>query len=94
VAARDAVAHLTRDRGPDGGFWMHVDADVLDDGLMPAVDYRVPDGLSWEELTAAMRTAIDSHHVVGLELTIYNPMLDPNGADARGLVPVISDALA
>ena len=85
AAARAAVAHLTRDRGPDRGFWMHVDADVLDDAIMPAVDYRLPDGLSWDELTTAMRIAIESHRVVGLELTIYNPKLDPDGAGARGL---------
>lgn len=24
----------------DGGFWTHLDADVLDDSIMPAVDYR------------------------------------------------------
>ena len=93
VAAREAVAHLTRDLGPDNGFWLHVDADVLDDAIMPAVDYRLPDGLSWEELTTAMRIAIKSHRVVGLEVTIYNPTLDPDGAGARGLTKVIGDAL-
>jgi arginase len=94
AAASEAVAHLTRDRGPDRGFWMHVDADVLDDAIMPAVDYRLPDGLTWEELTTAMRIAIESHRVVGLEVTIYNPKLDPDGAGARGLVNAIANALA
>ena len=28
------------------GFWIHLDADALDDAIMPAVDYRLPDGLS------------------------------------------------
>ena len=37
------------------GIWIHVDADVLDDRIMPAVDYRLPGGLSWEELSAALR---------------------------------------
>jgi arginase len=93
AAARDAVLHLTRDRGPDGGFWIHVDADVLEDAIMPAVDYRLPGGLSWEDLTAALRIAIQSGRAVGLELTIYNPKLDPSGAGARGLARVIGDAL-
>jgi arginase len=30
------------------GFWVHLDGDVLGDELMPAVDYRHPDGLSWD----------------------------------------------
>jgi arginase len=94
AATRDAVAHLTRSGGPDAGFWVHVDADVLDDTIMPAVDYRLPGGLSWEDLTTALRIAIESRRVVGLEVTIYNPMLDPDGAGARGLASVIGDALA
>jgi arginase family enzyme len=32
--------------------------------------------------------------VVGLEVTIYNPRLDPDSSGARGLVNVIGDALA
>jgi arginase len=94
AAARDAVAHLTRDDGPDGGFWIHIDADVLDDEIMPAVDYRLPGGLSWEELTTALRTALASRRAVGLEVTIYNPKLDPDRAGARGLARVLGDALA
>ncbi|MGH9160561.1 MAG: arginase family protein [Vicinamibacteraceae bacterium] len=94
AAAREAIAHLTRDGGPEAGFWVHVDADVLDDAIMPAVDYRLPGGLSWDELTTALRMAVESHRVVGLEVTIYNPTLDPDGAGARGLVKVIGDAFA
>ena len=33
------------------GFWVHLDVDVLDDALMPAVDYRHPGGLTWQEAT-------------------------------------------
>jgi arginase len=94
AAACEAVAHLTRDGGPDAGFWIHVDADVLDDAIMPAVDYRLPDGLSWDELTRTLRMAIESRRAVGLELTIYNPKFDADGAGARGLVRVLADALA
>jgi arginase len=93
AAASEAVAHLTRSGGPDGGFWIHVDADVLHDEIMPAVDYRLPDGLSWDELTAALRIAIQSGRAVGLEVTIYNPKLDPGGEGARGLVDALAHAL-
>lgn len=100
AAAHEAVAHLTRGAGdgaddgdgPDRGFWIHVDADVLDDAIMPAVDYRLPGGLSWNELTTVMRAAIGSGRAAGLEVTIYNPKLDPDGTGARGLADAICTA--
>ena len=57
TGAQEAVKHLTRQNGPNGGFWIHVDADVLDDAIMPAVDYRIPGGLSWAELATVLRIA-------------------------------------
>jgi hypothetical protein len=47
AAAEQALVHLTRPGAPDH-FWVHVDADVFDDTVMPAVDYRQPGGLSAE----------------------------------------------
>ncbi|MGH9555815.1 MAG: arginase family protein [Terriglobales bacterium] len=92
-AARDAVAHLTREGGPQGGFWIHLDADALDDAIMPAVDYRIPDGLSWDELGTVLRIAMRSGRAVGLEITIYNPKLDPEGASGRGLAATVGSSL-
>jgi arginase len=86
-AARAAVAHLARE-GLDG-FWIHCDVDALDDAIMPAVDYRMPGGLSWDELTITLRTAMATGRAVGLELTIFNPRLDPDGAIARDLVDAV-----
>jgi arginase len=86
-AAQAAVAHLDRD--DLDGLWIHCDVDALDDALMPAVDYRMPGGLSWSELTTTLRTAIASGRAVGLELTIFNPRLDPDGAIARKLVGAV-----
>ncbi|MQA29559.1 MAG: arginase family protein [Luteitalea sp.] len=89
----EAVAHLTRADGPRSGFWIHVDTDVLDDAVMPAVDYRLPGGLSWESLTRALHVATRSDRAVGLEVTIYNPTLDKQGDGARRLVRALADAL-
>lgn len=90
---RDALDQLTREGGPER-FWIHLDADVLSDNILPAVDYRQPGGLAWEELELALRVAIDSGRVAGLDLTIYNPKLDPEGAGARGLAKILAEALA
>jgi arginase len=87
-AARDALAHLERTDGP-AGFWVHFDVDVLDDAIMPAVDYHLPDGLTWEELTSVLRTAVASDHATGLDITIFNPTLDPDGRVTRILVDAL-----
>jgi arginase len=92
AAARQAIAHLERDEL--AGFWIHLDADALDDAIMPAVDYRMPQGLSWDELEAVLRRARASDGAVGLDVTIYNPSLDPERHAGRGLVRAIANALA
>jgi len=84
-SARDALDHLGRDDGPSG-FWIHLDVDVLDDAVMPAVDYRLPDGLGWGELTALLRVVGTYDRAIGLDLTIFNPTLDPDGQIATALV--------
>lgn len=63
--------------------------DALDDAAMPAVDYRMPGGLSLAELTTILRSAMASRRAVGLELTIFNPRLDPDGSLARDLVGAV-----
>jgi len=90
-AARAAVRQLTRD-GLEG-FFIHIDADSLSDDVMPAVDYRIPDGLSWGELKTTLQLALASGKVMGLELTIYNPTLDRDGAAGRGLVQLLATSL-
>jgi arginase len=90
-AARAAVDHLMR--AELDGFFIHLDADCLNDDIMPAVDFRVPGGLSWNELGAALRIILASGKAVGLEVTIYNPRLDEEGMAGRGLVDVLATAL-
>lgn len=90
-AATAAVEHLTRD--DLDGFFIHVDADSLSDDIMPAVEYRIPDGLSWDELRRTLQIAMSSGRAVGFEITVYNPSLDKDGSSGRGLVDTLSAAL-
>jgi arginase len=91
AAAARAVARLSR-TGLDG-IWIHLDADVLDDAIMPAVDYRMPGGLSWDELAAVLRAGM-SGGAVGIEVTIFNPKLDGDGSIARALVETLARGLS
>jgi arginase len=93
-AAQRAVEHLTAPERPTRGFFIHLDADVVSDDLMPAVDYRIPDGLTWDELRTVLEVALDSGRAVGIEITIYNPALDASGASGRELSRTLIKALS
>ena len=89
AAAARAVARLSP---VVGGFWVHLDADVLDDAIMPAVDYRMPGGLSWDELAVILRAAVTGG-AVGIDVTIFNPRLDGDGSIARAVADVLVKGL-
>jgi arginase len=91
-AVDDSLAVLTA--SDVDGFWVHIDVDVLDDDVMPAVDYRNPDGLSWEELTTIVRASIATGHARGLDLSIFNPSLDVERTLAARIVRFLGEALA
>jgi arginase len=62
-----------------GGFWVHLDVDVLDDEVMPAVDSRQPDGMSYADLGDVLVELLRSPLAAGMDVTILDPDLDPNG---------------
>ena len=93
-AARQAVTFLTRDGGPQDGFWIHLDADVFDETIMQSVDDPRPEGLTWDDGIAILRTAIASSQAAGLQIAIYNPDIDKDGSNGRGLAATIRNALA
>ncbi|MGE4249815.1 MAG: arginase family protein [Parvibaculaceae bacterium] len=86
-----ALARVTKDEL--AGFWIHFDVDVLADEIMPAVEYRMKDGLSYEELTRLLGAAFATGKVMGMTLTIYNPNLDPQRWIARKLVAKLLEIL-
>ncbi len=97
VLGAEAAAAQALDRllgqGKIAGFWIHLDADILDDSAMPAVDYRLPGGLSTAELSRILRTLMESGRAVGVEITVFNPALDQDGSIARRFVRSIADGL-
>jgi arginase len=85
--ARRAVATLAA-RGVEG-FWVHVDADVLDPEVMPAVDSPEPGGLTHRELAALLRALTAAELACGMQLTIFDPDLDPDGRLAGELAGTV-----
>ena len=83
-AARHAVAFLAG-AGVDAA-WLHIDADCLDDDVMPAVDWRDAGGMTPGELISLGRLLLESGLVVGMDVTIYNPGLDTSELTAGRLL--------
>jgi len=91
AAAQDVLGRVAR---PDlSGFWIHVDADVLDPSVVPAVDSPVPGGLALDELTELLRPLVQHPQALGLELTIYDPTLDPERTSAARLAELLERVL-
>src|SRR5918994_125909 len=76
------------------GFWVHLDADVLDDVIMPAVDSRQPDGLSYAELIELLRPFLGSPLAAGMQVTIFDPELDKNGKIAEEFTDALVEAFS
>jgi arginase len=73
--------------------WIHLDADVIRSAEMPAVDSPEPDGLSMAELTTVLRMFMKSCLPVGIEITIFDPELDPSGDVATRFASCILEGI-
>jgi arginase len=78
---------------PTLGFWVHVDADVLDSSIMPAVDCPEPGGLSVDELVQTLRQLFSTGRAVGMNVGILDPELDPSGECVARLADLIEKAV-
>jgi arginase len=87
-----AVRQLLRERRLDR-FWVHVDVDVLDATVMPAVDTPERDGIGFNDLVELVRVLTAMPQAVGLDVTIFDPDLDPDGTLAAQLADALVSSL-
>lgn len=80
-AGRDAAARLAGRPA-----WLHLDLDVLDETVLPAVTYPQTQGLDWDELLALARPLVSAPDLVGISVADFNPDRDPDGTYAARLV--------
>jgi arginase len=91
AAAVQVLAH-------SAGWWLHLDVDVL--AQRELASQRVPGdeasegGLTWPQLTAALRAALAGGGCRGWSISIYDPEQDPDGSDARRIVELVRDVAA
>ncbi len=94
AAATTATAALARlGTSASSGFWILVDADVLDPSVMPAVGSPEPGGPGVEELAALLAPMVDHPKALGMALTLYDPSLDPDLSSAARLVALLESLL-
>ncbi|MDG4764297.1 arginase family protein [Solwaraspora sp. WMMD406] len=87
-AARSA--QWARDQLVDcAGYWVHVDVDVLDPAVMPAVDAPDPGGIAFAELEALLAELVGTPHCLGVEITVFDPDYDPDGTHAAEIVSTV-----
>jgi len=89
-AASWAASHVSA----PGGFWLHLDVDVLDPSVLSAVDSPDPDGLMPDDLVDLLVGLLSTGRCMGVEVTVFDPTQDVDGAQARLLVDVLSRAFA
>lgn len=89
ATVRSALSSAKEDQLP---LWLHIDLDVLDGALMPAVDSPGSPGLSFEELSELIGLLLGSGRIIGLDICIYDPDLDPTGRYAREIVGCLGTA--
>jgi arginase len=73
--------------------WLHLDADCLDDALMPAVDWRLDGGMDPAEVIDLVRPLSEAGVLSGIDVTIYNPALDTNDLAAGRVLLGVLEAL-
>lgn len=90
-----AAAALERLAAPAlAGFWVHLDVDVLDPRVMPAVDSPVAGGPGLDELAALLLPLLRHPKALGMEMTIYDPGLDPDRSAGERLVGLLERLLS
>jgi arginase len=82
-AAEEAARHLA-----NRSDWIvcHLDVDVVDPSILPAVSYPTPGGLTVDEASLVVRTLMKTGKMKVLDLAAYNPSKDRGGASAKVIV--------
>lgn len=89
---RSAVASIS---AQTSSWWLHTDLDVLNVSDFYARgapgEITLSGGLTWQELTEVIQTALSAGGCRGWSIAIYNPDLDPDGSQAQRIVQLVTD---
>lgn len=69
--------------------WVHFDVDALDQTVMPAVDSPGSPGIDPDDLVDILTALVANPRCTGMDMTIFDPDLDPTGELAALLVSLL-----
>jgi arginase len=73
--------------------WLHLDVDVLDPSVMPAVTYPQDGGPDTDQLAAVLAPLAAAPNLLGVSIADFRPDLDPGGRYAARLVTLLDQTL-
>ena len=88
-----AAALASVGRAELAGFWIYVDADLLDPQVMPPSIRPNRVDLGFDELAALLAPLVDHPRALGMQITIYDPSLDPDRSCATRLAVLFESLL-
>jgi len=93
-AAAAAETALERVHVSSHEYVLHFDVDVISSDDFRATNYATPGGLRLEEVRQALEVFVRQKNLAVVEVTAYNPELDPDGNAAKLLVELLGSVFA
>ncbi len=93
-ASAAAQAALSQLHAEARDFVLHVDLDVVAQEEFAPTNVPGSGGLTFGDVQASLNEFVKQKNLIGLDVAQYNPDKDPDGAGAKRLVELLSEALA
>ncbi len=93
-AAATAHAALERVHVASHEFVLHFDVDVISSEDFQATHYAAAGGLRLNDVREALEVFLRQKNLAAVEVTVYNPALDPDGSGAKLLIELLATAFA
>ncbi|MFY9585480.1 MAG: arginase family protein, partial [Candidatus Acidiferrales bacterium] len=93
-AAAAAETALERVHVSSHEYVLHFDVDAISSDDFRATNYVTPGGLRLEEVRQALEVFVRQKNLAAVEVTAYNPELDPDGNAAKLLVELLGSVFA
>jgi arginase len=77
-----------------GRYWVHLDVDILDETVLPAVTYPQPGGPDWKDIAFLLRPLLAGPGLVGLSVADLVPPLDPGDTYTNQLTELLVELLS